>query len=139
MSEQAQEKKRILVVEDDFFLRSIITQKLARSGFDVEGAGSATEAFQILESKPIHGVLLDLLLPGVNGKDILKRIKEDSRWASIPVIIASNLDNRDDRERAIQLGAADYLVKAQNTPDEIIARLRAVLEKSGISSSAAAA
>lgn len=125
----ATNKKCILVVEDDLFLKDILIQKLLKSGFEIEGAIDATEAFPILADKPVDLIILDLLLPGMDGQEILRRIKQDEKLKNIPVIVASNLDNPEEKKRVMDLGAADYMIKAQHTPDEIIARVRDVLEQ----------
>ena len=123
----AQSKKCVLVVEDDLFLRDILSQKLIKSGFAIEGAGDATEAVAALERTSVDLILLDLLLPGIGGQEFLKSIKENEKFKNIPVIVASNLDTAEEKERVKALGAVDYMIKAQHTPDEIIARVQEVL------------
>lgn len=132
------DKKCVLVIEDDLFLRDILTQKLLKSGFDIEGAIDAGEAFQILEKKHVDLILLDLLLPGIGGQEILHKIKQDEKLAHIPVIVASNLDNPEEKQRVMSMGAVDYMIKAQHTPDEIITRVRDILEQQMIAPKAAA-
>lgn len=121
-------KKTILLVEDDLFLQGILAMKLEKAGFVVERAIDGKEAFSILEKKRVDCILLDLLLPGMEGHEVLRHIKDTSQWKSIPVIIASNLDNSSERKRALELGAVDYLVKAEHTPDEIIKRVSEELQ-----------
>jgi len=75
-------------------------------------------------------ILLDLILPGIDGFEVLKQIKEDSQINKIPVIILSNLGQQEEVEKGLKLGAADYLVKAHFTPDEIIGKIKEVLGKS---------
>ncbi len=72
--------------------------------------------------------MLDLILPGIDGFEVLSRIKDDPFLASIPVIIFSNLGQKEDIERGLKLGAADYLIKAHFTPGEIIEKVRNVLK-----------
>ncbi len=128
-SAKKEDKKRILVVEDDLFLSDILCQKLLKHGFFIERAIDADETFKILEEKHIDLILLDLLLPDIEGQEVLKRLKETEKWKSIPVIIASNLDDPAERKRTKELGAVDYLVKAEHTPDEIIKRVAEELTK----------
>ena len=118
-----------MVVEDDLFLQGILAQKLEKAGFLVERAIDSKEVFAILEKKKINLILLDLLLPGMDGKEVLKKIKEENQWKSTPVIIASNLDNPSERQYVKELGAVDYLVKAEHTPDEIVKRIAEELQK----------
>ena len=119
--------KTVLVVEDDLFLRDILCQKLLKSGYAVEGAIDSEAAFKILEDKKIDLIILDLLLPGMSGQEILKKIKANSRWQGSPVIIASNLDSAEEKQNCMHLGAAEYMIKAQHTPDEIVERAREIL------------
>src|SRR3989344_8222266 len=102
----------ILVVEDDKFLRELISQKLIKEGFSVEGAVDGEEGIKkIKELKPAV-VLLDLILPGIDGFEVLLKMKGDQSTASIPVIILSNLGQKEDVEKGLKLGAVDYLIKA---------------------------
>ena len=123
----AQSKKCVLVVEDDLFLRDILSQKLIKSGFAIEGAGDATEAVAALERTSVDLILLDLLLPGIGGQEFLKSIKENEKFKNIPVIVASNLDTAEEKERVKALGAVDYMIKAQLTPLEVVERIKETL------------
>ena len=119
---------KILVVEDDKFLRELITQKLAREGYDVVSAVDGEDGVvKVKENKP-DIVLLDLILPGIDGFEVLAKIKEDEELSNIPVIILSNLGQRDDVDRGIKLGATDFLIKAHFTPSEIVEKIEAVMK-----------
>ena len=74
-------------------------------------------------------ILLDLLLPGIDGFTILERLKADKKTASIPVVVLSNLGQPEDINRAMKLGAEDFMVKANFTPNEIIEKIKNVLNK----------
>jgi len=74
-------------------------------------------------------VLLDLILPGIDGFEVLTRMKQDPALSPVPVIILSNLGQKDDVERGMKLGAADYMVKAHFTPNEIIEKVKQILTK----------
>ena len=120
--------KRILLIEDDKFLRELIIQKLGKEGYEVvEAAEGETGLAKMKEEKP-NLVLLDLILPGIDGFEVLSRIKKDPSLVQIPVIILSNLGQRDDMEKGIALGARDYLIKAHFTPGEIVEKIRATLQ-----------
>ena len=119
--------KRILVVEDDKFLRDLIVQKLTKEGFKVIEAVDGEEGFKKAQEQKPDLVLLDLILPGIDGFEVLSKIKEVPDLSEIPVIILSNLGQRDDIERGLKLGAADYLVKAHFTPGDIIEKIKKVL------------
>src|SRR3989344_7423676 len=119
---------KILLIEDDKFLRELIVQKLGKEGYDVveaaEGEGGLVKK---KEEKP-DLVLLDLILPGIDGFEVLSRLKKDPESSSTPVIILSNLGQRDDVQKGIDLGAEDYLIKAHFTPGEIVEKIKVTLE-----------
>lgn len=119
--------QKVLVIEDDKFLRELVVQKLTREGFETfEAVDGEDGVKKVKETKP-DLVLLDLILPGIDGFEALGRIKEDQELAKIPVIILSNLGQKDDVEKGLKLGASDYLIKAHFTPGEIIAKVRSIL------------
>jgi len=121
-------KKTILIVEDDKFLRELISRKLSGEGFDALEAVDGEEGIKkIKEGKP-DLVLLDLILPGIDGFEVLARLREDPEISSIPVIILSNLGQREEVEKGLKLGAIDYLIKAHFTPGEIIEKIKNVLK-----------
>ena len=118
---------RILIVEDEKTLRFLLAQKLVEEDFDVVEVIDGEEGLQKLKENKIDLVLLDLLLPGIDGFEVLSKIKRDSKLNSIPVIILSNLGQVEEIEKGLKLGAADYLVKANFTLDEIVAKIKKVL------------
>lgn len=119
---------KVLIIEDDKFLRELMSSKLGSEGFDiVEAVDGESGVKKMKEEKP-EITLLDLILPGIDGFEALAKMKEDPITAPIPVVILSNLGERDDVERGLKLGATDYLVKAHFTPNEIIKKVREVLK-----------
>lgn len=119
----------ILVVEDDKFLRELLSQKLAKENFIAQEAIDGNAAITTLEKETPHLVLLDLLLPGMHGFEVLRHIRTTPAYAKIPVIILTNLGQQEDMEKAKNLGATDYLVKANFTLDEIISRVKRVVRE----------
>ena len=120
--------KIILIVEDDKFLRDLIAQKLTKEGYDILTAIDGEEGIKkIKEGKP-DLILLDLILPGIDGFEVLSRMKGDENLAKIPVIILSNLGQREEVERGLKLGVNDYMIKAHFTPREIIDKIKTILE-----------
>lgn len=119
---------RVLLVEDDSFLRDLISQKLIKEGFNVSQAIDGEEGLRKATQEKPHIMLLDLILPGIDGFEVLKRVRSDQA-NTFPIIILSNLGQKDDIDRGLQLGATDYLVKAHNTPGEIIDKIKSVLVK----------
>jgi len=120
--------KKILLIEDDKFLRELMNKKLLTMGYDVVSAEDGESGLTMIkESKP-DVVLLDLILPGINGFEVLERAKKDPETAGVPVVILSNLGQSEDIEKGLKLGAKDFLVKAHFTPQEIINKLKAILD-----------
>jgi len=116
--------QKILIVEDDKFLRELIARKLIQENFEVIEAIDGEEGLEKAKETKPNLILLDLILPGVDGFEVLTKLKEDPVLTVIPVIILSNLGQREDIERGLRLGAVDYLVKAHFTPNEIIEKVR---------------
>ncbi|KKS27302.1 MAG: Two-component sensor kinase [Parcubacteria group bacterium GW2011_GWC1_42_11] len=123
----AEEKIFILVIEDDKFLRELLVRKLSAEGFDVKNAIDAEAAFIILAERKPKIILCDIILPGVDGFEILRRIKEDPKLIDVPVVMLSNLGQKEDLERAMNLGAKDFMVKANFTLDEIVTKVRTLI------------
>lgn len=120
---------KVLVVEDDDFLRGLFDRKLMARGLSVNSTMNAGEAFDSLEKRQPDIIMLDLMLPGIDGFDILATLKKDKRFKDIPVIIISNLGQKKDIDKAFELGASDFLVKSSLTLDEIINRVLSVIDK----------
>ncbi|PIQ68187.1 MAG: hypothetical protein COV91_05450 [Candidatus Taylorbacteria bacterium CG11_big_fil_rev_8_21_14_0_20_46_11] len=122
---------KILVIEDDIFLGDVLMQKLKASGYDATLARDGASGLkQILDSKP-ELILLDIILPQMNGYEVLEAKNKDPRIASIPVIVISNSGQPVEINRALALGVKDYLVKAQFDPEEVIVKVRLQLAKDG--------
>ena len=117
----------ILVVEDDKFLRELISKKLISEGYNISQAVDGEEGLKKIKEEKPDLVLLDLILPGIDGFEVLARAKEEPGVIKIPVIILSNLGQKEDVEKGINLGAVDYLVKAHFTPGEIIEKIKKIL------------
>lgn len=119
---------KILIIEDDKFLRELIIQKLGKEGFDLAEAADGEEGVRKMKEEKPNLVLLDLILPGIDGFEVLRRAKADKELAPIPVVILSNLGQKDDIDKGIGLGAADYLIKAHFTPGEIVSKIKETLQ-----------
>lgn len=119
---------KILIVEDDKFLRELISQKLIKEGYNIVDAVDGEEGVKKAKEEKPDIILLDLILPGIDGFEVLSRIKEDKNTIAIPVIILSNLGQKEDIERGLKLGAVDYLIKAHFTPGEIIEKVKTILK-----------
>lgn len=120
---------KILIIEDDQFLSELITKKLDEEGFEVILATDGEKGWEKLSKEGPDLVLLDLLLPNIDGFEVLERKKKNEALAKIPVIVISNYGQESKIQRAMSLGASDYLVKANFTTGEIADKVRSVLEK----------
>jgi adenylate cyclase len=118
----------LLVVDDDGANREMLTRRLARMGHEVAAAAGGAEALQVLCARPFDAVLLDLVMPGMDGYEVLIRIKSDAALSSIRVIMLSALDQDQGVARCIEAGADDFIAKPFSTVF-LRARLAACLEK----------
>ena len=133
-NEELKEKDiSVLVVEDENYLRSICNQKLTKQGFRVIEALDGESALnQIIKHKP-DIILLDIILPYMDGFEVIGKIRKspNQEISGIPIVVMSNLDDKNDINKAIDLGANGYLVKAHFTVDQIISKLINTLKESG--------
>jgi len=120
-------KKTVLVVEDDKYFRDVLVEKLVKEGFEVVSAVDGHTALDITAKKAPSIVILDIILPGMNGFDYLEAKGKNAAIAKIPVIILSNLGQKEDIERGRALGAKDYIVKVHFTPNDLIAKIRSFI------------
>lgn len=122
-------KKNILLVEDDVFVSDIYQTKLTHDGFAVVAARNGLEAIKILETEVPDLILLDIIMPYVDGMEVLKKIKGDDRLKKIPVILLTNLSEKEKIDKALEIGADDYLIKSHFTPSEVMEKINALLNK----------
>jgi CheY-like chemotaxis protein len=119
--------KKILWVEDDKFLKDIITRKLSKTGCMLFHASTGEEALERVSKEIPDIIVLDIILPGMNGFEILQKIKEKPEAKNIPVIFLSNLDQKSDIDKGKALGAVRFFVKATGNLDEIVDEIKVVL------------
>lgn len=121
----------LLIVEDDPFLQMLCQKKATNSGFQVEVASDGQSAVDKIISLRPALVLLDLIIPVFDGFEVLKRVREhdDKAVAKTPVVILSNLGEKEHIDKAIALGATDFLVKANFTTDEIMDKIKNLMDK----------
>lgn len=112
--------KRVLVVEDDRFLINVYRVKLSKQGYEVEVALNGVEGKEKLEKFQPDVILLDLVMPKMDGFEFLAYLAQQPQRTKIKVIVTSNLGQPEDRERVMQLGADQYIVKTDTTLTEII-------------------
>lgn len=122
--------KSILLVEDDPFLIDIYSQKLTKAGFKVEVAKNGKSALESLQKRKPQLVILDIVLPGIEGWEVLRKIKKDRSLANLKVVILSNLGQKEEVEKGLKLGAVKYLIKAHYTPSEVVREIKKVINNS---------
>lgn len=121
--------KTVLIVEDDKFLGDLLVKKLKKEKFNAILALNGIEAMEMLQKNKVDIVLLDILMPGIDGFEVLTKMKKNPQIRDIPVIILSNLGSKEDIEKSMRLGADDHLVKAIFTLDEIVEKIQLLLAK----------
>lgn len=119
----------ILIIEDDAFMSGLLQRKFAQENYGIFNAVNAESAFEALKKNKIDLILLDIILPGTDGIVFLNSIKKSPEYKEIPVIITSNLGQPEEIERGLKEGAADYIVKANTAPAEIVEKVKSVLKK----------
>lgn len=117
-------KKTTLIVEDDKFLIKAYQIKFNSAGFNIIVAVDGVAGLELARKELPSLILLDLMLPKMNGFEFLKALKADEKTKDIPVIILSNLGQQGDREKALSLGAVDYLVKTDYKLEEIVKKVK---------------
>jgi len=118
---------RVLIIEDDQFLRDLATQKLRKEQLDVENAMDGEKGIALAESLIPNIVLLDILLPGIDGYEVLKRIRANPALQKTSIAMLSNFGQREDIEKALKMGADQFFVKANYTLDEIVEAVKKML------------
>lgn len=122
-----EQKPKILIVEDDTFLAGIYAGKFEKEGFKVALAQDGEIALKTAKKELPDIVLLDILLPKLDGFEVLEQLKADAVLRNIPVILLTNLGQKEDVDRGLKLGAADYLIKAHFMPAETVDKVKKVL------------
>lgn len=120
-------KTKILVVEDEAILLTALSEELKQQGFEVVGAKNGVEGVEKTNSEHPDLVLLDLVMPKLDGIGALKQMKANPQTKEIPVVILTNLSDYDKIAEAMSLGAKDYLVKANYRLEELVNKIKTVL------------
>ncbi len=121
-------KITIVLIEDDPFLSSMYALKFQQDGFQVFLAADGISGLDVVIKKRPDLILLDIVMPRKNGFDVLSDIKKNKKINNIPVILLSNINQVDEVERGMQLGAVDYLIKAHFMPSEVVDKIKKVLK-----------
>jgi DNA-binding response OmpR family regulator len=123
------ERNKVLLVEDDPMVVRMYQRKLTMGGFDLRVAFNGEEGLAALAKNQPDIVLLDIMMPKMNGFEMLKRVKNDERWKNIPVVMLTNLGDRaEDVEKCKGLGALDYWVKANLHLQDLVERIKKIIQ-----------
>jgi two-component system phosphate regulon response regulator PhoB len=120
---------RVLVVEDEPDIAALVAYQLAHAGYQVRTASTGGEALRAVEADPPDLIVLDLMLPGISGTELLKTLRSRKEMRQIPVVILTARDREDERIQGFELGADDYISKPFS-PKELVLRVKAVLRRS---------
>jgi len=119
--------KKILIVEDDVFIRDIYQVKFSQEGFDVTVAEDGVKAVEILETLVPDIILLDIIMPYMNGMEVLKKIKSNGSLKNIPIIMLTNISEKEKVNEGMEYGVKDYLIKSHFTPSEVVHKVNTLL------------
>ncbi|WP_370316064.1 response regulator [Sagittula sp.] len=119
--------ERVLVVDDEKSIRKVVEYALTEGGFEVLSAGRGDDALEIIEKEPVDLVVLDLMLPGLDGIEVCRRIRATR---NVPIIMLSARDDEVDKVLGLEMGADDYVTKPFS-PREVVARVAAILRRYG--------
>ncbi|MDT4329533.1 phosphate regulon transcriptional regulator PhoB [Methylomonas sp. MED-D] len=120
----------ILVVEDEEAIREMLAMVLEQAEFQVISAGSAEQAMQALADNRVDLIVLDWMLPGISGVELAKRLKNEPGFKELPIILLTARSEEEDKIRGLEIGADDYVTKPFS-PKELVARIKAVMRRSG--------
>lgn len=120
--------KSILLVDDDLTLREMYMERLKAEGFTVEMAKDGEEALAKAADLKPNIILLDIMMPKINGLDVLKKLKDNEETKSIPVIVLTALIQDHEKMESITRGADDYIVKSETMPGDVIEKIKGILD-----------
>lgn len=124
----ADEKIKILLVEDDPFIRDIYQVKFSQEGFEVVVVENGIEALKKLEQIIPNIILLDIIMPYMDGMETLKNIRNNENWKKIPIIMLTNISEKEKIIESEKYGVADYLIKSHFTPSEVVGKVKTLLK-----------
>jgi DNA-binding response OmpR family regulator len=124
-----EQKIKILLVEDDSFLAGMYATKFGLEGFEVKIGADGEEGLKLAKKEKPDVILLDILLPKIDGFTVLRKLKKDSKTKLIPVILLTNLGQKDDIKKGLEEGAEGYLIKAHFMPSEVVEKIKKIINK----------
>lgn len=125
----AQDKGNILLIEDDAFISGMYQTKLSMLGYTIRVAADGEQGWQELERQLPDLLLLDIVLPKKDGFEILSDIRAHEQMKDLPVVLLTNLGQKPDVQKGLELGADDYIIKAHFTPSEVVEKIEKILKR----------
>ncbi len=122
-------KAKVLLIEDDTFLSGLYATKFSMEGFECFSATDGEAGLKLAKEKLPDAILLDIILPVKDGFEVLAELKKDSATKAIPVILLTNLSQKEDAEKGLKQGAVDYLIKAHFMPSEVVDKVKKYVKK----------
>jgi len=119
---------KVLIIEDDNFLLSMYAAKFEAENFSVYIAEDGEKGIKQVKEKKPDAILLDIIMPGIDGYQVLKTLKEDEDTKDVPVVILTNLNQKDEVRKGLDMGADDYLIKAHFMPSEVVDKIKKLIE-----------
>jgi two-component system, chemotaxis family, sensor kinase CheA len=120
--------KRILIIDDSKLSREMTRMTLEQGGFSVDGVGSANEALEKLKGDPYDLVILDLILPGLDGFTFLEMLRNSDTFKNVPVMVLSSRDSKEEKERVRHFGITTYMVKHLAHPAEVLKTVKTIID-----------
>lgn len=127
----ANKKPKILIIEDEQYLLDIYKMKFQQENFDLIIADNGPKGYKLAKSKLPDLILLDIVMPKIDGYEILKKLKKDPKVKKIPVVLFSNLGQKEEIKKGMALGATDYIIKSDLTPSALVHKIHTILNKKG--------
>lgn len=120
--------KRILLVEDEDSIRDLYLRQIGKAGFEIKGAADGTAGMEALKKEEFDLLLLDIMLPGMNGLQVLREFKQTHPDSKMKVILLTNLGQEEVIKEGFSMGATAYLIKSSYTPDQIVEEIKNTLK-----------
>lgn len=120
----SEKNKKVLLVEDDPFIRDIYTVKFSQEGFEVVIADNGVEALKKMQQFIPNVILLDIVMPYMDGMETLKNIRSREEWRKIPIIMLTNISEKEKINESEEYGINDYLIKSHFTPSEVVQKVK---------------
>jgi len=120
---------KVVIVEDDPMISEIYQKKFADSGFDVSAVTSGEQVLTLAKQEKVDAILLDLIMPKMDGFEVIRRIRQGAFDPEIKIIVTSNLSAREDQDKALKLGANGFITKSEHSPSELVSEVKRLINQ----------